>query len=223
MSSTISARAEDYLEAIWLLTREGGGAHTTDIAKKLEVRKSSVTEAIQSLAKKGLLNYQQYAEVTLTKAGEKLGRDVDQRHEVLRKFLIQVLHINPAKADKEACKMEHAVSREVIERLIEFTKCVGLCEKAETSCFRGLSYMKEEGEKMTADQLKPGDRATVIKLTAKGPVRKRMADMGVSKGTILEVKRIAPMGDPIDFKLKGYHLSLRKTEAAGIEIELNHE
>ena len=248
MSETISARAEDYLEAIWLLTRDGrDGAHTTDIAKKLEVRKSSVTEVLQSLARKGMLNYQQYAAVTLTEIGKVKAKEVTRRHEVLRTFLTDVLSINAAKADAEACRLEHAVSREVVERIIEFTEFISTCPRAGEDWIRGLSYQcreidgedrcrtciqgclneldarqggGEQRETITADQMKPGSRGKVVKLTAKGPVRKRMADMGVSRNATMEVRRVAPMGDPIEFLVKGYHLSLRKSEAAGIVVEV---
>ena len=54
-----------------------------------------------------------------------------------------------------------------------------------------------------------------------GRTNKRIADMGVVPGTPVEVERIAPLGDPIDIKVKGYHLSLRKKEAAAITVEFN--
>lgn len=247
MKESISARAEDYLETVWWLCREGGGAHTTDIAERLDVRKASVTEALQSLAKKGLVNYDRYMAVTLTKAGEKLARDVSRRHEVLRRFLTDVLCIKEAKADEEACKLEHALSRQVTERLIAFTEFMETCPRAGHEWVRGLSYQcseidgenrcracieqcltelderqgnETERKMMTADQMKRGERGRIVKLSCKGALAKRMADMGVVRGATLEVKRIAPMGDPIEFKVKGYHLSLRKEEAAGIDVEV---
>ncbi|MFY9375583.1 MAG: FeoA family protein [Kiritimatiellia bacterium] len=55
-------------------------------------------------------------------------------------------------------------------------------------------------------------------MSGAGPVARRIADMGVTKGSVVEVVRVAPLGDPIDVKIKGYHLSLRKAEAAGISV-----
>lgn len=67
--------------------------------------------------------------------------------------------------------------------------------------------------------LKPGQKGKVLKVNARGETNKRIVEMGVTPGAVVEVERVAPLGDPIDIKVKGYHLSLRKEEAEGIEIE----
>lgn len=68
--------------------------------------------------------------------------------------------------------------------------------------------------------LKPGQKGKVLKISAQGATNKRLVEMGVTVGSVIEVERVAPLGDPVDIKVKGYHLSLRKNEAEGIEIEL---
>ncbi|MCH7909652.1 MAG: ferrous iron transport protein A [Candidatus Hydrogenedentes bacterium] len=72
---------------------------------------------------------------------------------------------------------------------------------------------------MTLSSLKPGEKARVVKVRRSGAVHKRIADMGVTPGTVVEVRRIAPLGDPIEVKLRGYNLSLRKDEINAIEVE----
>ena len=67
--------------------------------------------------------------------------------------------------------------------------------------------------------LKPGQKGKVLKINVRGEVNKRIVEMGITPGAVVEVERVAPLGDPIDVKVKGYHLSLRKDEAEGIEIE----
>jgi len=67
--------------------------------------------------------------------------------------------------------------------------------------------------------LKPGQKGKVLRINARGETSKRIVEMGVTPGAVVEVERVAPLGDPIDIKVKGYHLSLRKDEAEGIEIE----
>ena len=71
----------------------------------------------------------------------------------------------------------------------------------------------------TLEELKPGQRARIVKIKGRGAVNKRIVDMGVTPGTIVEVERVAPLGDPIGVKVRGYHLSVRKEEAAGITVE----
>lgn len=75
-------------------------------------------------------------------------------------------------------------------------------------------------EAITLDKVKPGRKGRVIKITGRSGVNKRIADMGVVPGTVVEVERVAPLGDPIDVKLKGYRLSLRKREASNITVEI---
>lgn len=72
---------------------------------------------------------------------------------------------------------------------------------------------------MTLDQLRPGQRARVIKIAGTGAIRRRLMDMGMIRGTEVEVLRTAPLGDPVEYRLLGYHLSLRKTEARMVEVE----
>jgi len=69
------------------------------------------------------------------------------------------------------------------------------------------------------NRLKPGERGKIVKVTGHGPTRRRITEMGVTAGTMVQVVRIAPLGDPIDVKVRGYHLSLRREEAAGITVD----
>ena len=64
--------------------------------------------------------------------------------------------------------------------------------------------------------LAPGEKAIVSKLVGAGSIRRRIIDMGIVPGAEIEMERYAPLGDPIEIKLKGYHLSLRKEEADNI-------
>ncbi len=70
------------------------------------------------------------------------------------------------------------------------------------------------------DELKPMQKGKIIKVSGSGPVHRRLLDMGIVTGAIVEVERIAPLGDPIEVKIKGYHLSLRKEEAKSIAVEV---
>ncbi|MEZ4768026.1 MAG: FeoA family protein [Caldilineales bacterium] len=67
--------------------------------------------------------------------------------------------------------------------------------------------------------LSPHDRATIHEVRARGALRKRLLDMGVIPGAEITVVRIAPLGDPVEYLVKGYHLSLRRSEAAQIVVD----
>ena len=67
--------------------------------------------------------------------------------------------------------------------------------------------------------VKIGKSAKVVKLHGEGAVRRRIMDMGITKGTTVTVRKVAPLGDPIELNLRGYELSIRKSDAEMIEIE----
>lgn len=70
------------------------------------------------------------------------------------------------------------------------------------------------------NELKAGQQGKIVKVKGEGTIRRRLLDMGVIRGTGIEMERVAPLGDPVEVKLKGYHLSLRKEEAANIQVEV---
>jgi len=74
-------------------------------------------------------------------------------------------------------------------------------------------------EKMTLKEVKCGETVTVKKLSGDGPVKRRIMDMGITKGVSIYVRKVAPLGDPVEVTVRGYELSLRKADAEMIEVE----
>ncbi len=116
----LTSSQEDYLEAIYHLEAEHNAARSKDIAERLSVRRASVTGALHALADLHLVNYRPYALVTLTPLGRRVAEDIIQRHEALREFFIAILDVEPTLADDCACKMEHSLPREILDRLVHF-------------------------------------------------------------------------------------------------------
>ena len=85
---------------------------------------------------------------------------------------------------------------------------------------KGKSKTKGKAN-MTLAGLKLKQKAVVVRIERRGPISKRLADMGIGRGALVDVERVAPLGDPIVVKVKGYHLSLRKEEAAGIIVSID--
>ena len=98
----------------------------------------------------------------------------------------------------------------------------GSCVKCIAQCLDEVKKQILKGEERrvsaTLKEMKPGEKGRIEQIGGEGAVRRRIADMGMTKGSLVEVVRVAPLGDPIDVKIKGYHLSLRKDEAAGIQV-----
>ena len=72
---------------------------------------------------------------------------------------------------------------------------------------------------MTLKDIKVGQRAKVLKVNGEGAVRRRIMDMGITKGVEIYVRKFAPLGDPMEITVRGYELSLRKADAAMVETE----
>ena len=71
----------------------------------------------------------------------------------------------------------------------------------------------------TLKDIKIGQPVQVVKLHGEGPVRRRIMDMGITKGTEVRVRKVAPLGDPLEVTVRGYELSIRKSDAEMIEVE----
>lgn len=249
-SISLSPNMEDYLETIFHLVRTKTVARSKDIARKLEVKRSSVTGALRSLSQKGLVDYEPYGYVTLTRDGTEIATKIVRRHEALRDFFVRVLSIDAVEADEAACKMEHGVSKQIVDRLLDFADFVEVCPRAGAKWIHGFGYQcadkavsketcercmqknldafiqepnhKEKDnapETFSLSKLQPGERGQIIGIKGQSSVKKRIRDMGITGGTVVEVVRIAPLGDPIEVKVKGYHLTLRKEEAQDISVK----
>ncbi len=71
----------------------------------------------------------------------------------------------------------------------------------------------------TLKDAKVGENVTVAKLHGEGPVKRRIMDMGITKGVEIHIRKVAPLGDPMELNLRGYELSIRKADAENIEIQ----
>jgi DtxR family Mn-dependent transcriptional regulator len=142
----LSGSLEDYVETIFLLQRQNLTARSKDIAERLDVRRASVTGALRALAKKGLVNYAPYESVTLTEKGNDVAREVLKRHNTIKRFLNEVLGFDETTAETDACKMEHALSREVRERLKVFMDFVDLCPRTGPDWLSGFRHFYRDGD-----------------------------------------------------------------------------
>lgn len=114
MEADMSHYAEDYLEAIYRLQKEKGVAKTTELADALNVVPGSVTNTIQHLRKHGLVKHEPYKGIKLTSKGEKIALGILRRHRLAERLLTDVLNANWSTVHDNACKLEHALSEEVI-------------------------------------------------------------------------------------------------------------
>ena len=136
---TLSASLEDYLEAIYHITAEKKAARARDISLRLKVNSSSVTGALRALAGRKLVNYAPYDVITLTSKGRPIAKDIVRRHRALSDFFVKVLSVEKKIADEGACKMEHALPHEILDRLVEFVESVDTSRDKGTARLKGFA------------------------------------------------------------------------------------
>jgi DtxR family Mn-dependent transcriptional regulator len=239
-SLTLTAALEDYLETIFEVIQDRKVARVRDIAQARQVKPGSVTPALKRLEDMGMIRYERREYITLTDDGVQVARRVHARHHVLVDFFTQILKMDPASAEKDACAMEHHLSDGAMDRLVSLFEFMQTCpDKMPTflqefhtqalspgsrrgQVCHGCIESKECGappqDVRSLAALQPGDTGRVSLVNASGAIRQRLLDMGMLPGALIQVERTAPSGDPIWVRLHGYQLSLRKREAEAIQV-----
>lgn len=113
----IQESGENYLETILNLERRNGVVRSVDIANALGFSKPSVSRAMGILRKAGLIEQEAYGNITLTESGRQRASDVFHRHTLITQFLIHVLSVDPQIAEQDACRIEHVISPETLEKM----------------------------------------------------------------------------------------------------------
>ncbi len=118
----MTSNQEDYLEAIHKILQGRPVVRVKEIAAELEVSKPSVTSALQTLSRDGLVNYEPYGLITLTEAGKKRAGMIFQKHKIIEEFFERILGIDEVEAAQQACVMEHGLDNHTFMRLIQFMR-----------------------------------------------------------------------------------------------------
>lgn len=247
--NSISASQEDYLEAIYHITSEKQAARAKDISRRLKVKNPSVTGALRILADKGMINYTPYDIVTLTRGGRRVAEDVIRKHEVLYDFFKRILGVDAMDAEEGACEVEHAVSPNVLEKLIKFVEYLDVCPRTGPdwidsfkeycrngadleNCINCVSLRLEDLQKkkvkvmeegkniLTLCELKQAQKGKIIKIKGRGEVLKQIVGMGFQPGIIVAAEQKDSDSGYMGVKIKGYHISIRKDDACRIIVEI---
>jgi DtxR family Mn-dependent transcriptional regulator len=146
-SPTESSSLEDYLEAIFLLSGSVGGAvRVTDLSDKLGVSKPSASAAVKRLTEEGLVSHEPYGDIKLTTTGRRRARDVASRHELLLRFLHDILGLEETIAEADACRLEHGLGPETVKRLSQFVEFLTGGKHGEKPWNRGFNEYLSAGK-----------------------------------------------------------------------------
>ena len=138
---------EDYLETIFELDKKKRAVRVKDIAKQMDVKMPTVSSMLKTLNKRGLVNYEKYEYIELTKSGAKVGKEMQRRHKILYQFLSDILRIDTAIADEEACKMEHSLSPATLDRLTDFMEFIQSCPRTGANWLQYFEEYRKQGRK----------------------------------------------------------------------------
>jgi DtxR family Mn-dependent transcriptional regulator len=228
---------EDYLKALYGLSRNGKTVTTTEIAEYFEIAPASVTEMLKKLAKKGYVKYSPYHGAKLTEKGLQVAEKITRKHRLLERFLHDVLRIRNDRVHVEACEMEHALSDQAEESLCRLMKHPDKCPDDEkiipacnlpfSSCEecvelhrRGLEEVGRRQEKLVSmSNLKEGQQGKVSFIRGEHRVLQRLLDMGLTPGTSINVVRVAPLKGPVEVSVRGSRLALGQDIAANVFVD----
>lgn len=122
MALDLGESLEDYLESLFILNQEHGKIRSVDVAKRMKVSKPSVNKAMNVLKEKGYVLQESYGDIHFTPVGKDLAKRVYTRHTTISKFLVDILGVEPATADQEACHIEHVISEDTFQKISNYKK-----------------------------------------------------------------------------------------------------
>ena len=184
----LTARVEDYLEAILEIEMSGEVATVTQIAKNLGVTKATVTAALKRLKIVELLEHERYGDVILTEEGRKRALVVYRRHEFLTDFFVRILGFSRKRAQQVACVMEHEIDEVTEKRLAAFTDAISVADRKNEPWVEALlAKLNDTSQPLPVPlcMVKDGTSGVIARLTAQHELRKRLISMGLVTGVEL--------------------------------------
>jgi DtxR family Mn-dependent transcriptional regulator len=196
----LTAPVEDYLKAIYEITRRDGTASTNEVAFALDVAAASVTGMIRRLAQQGYLDHVPYRGVQLTAEGRRAALRTIRRHRIIETYLTKVLGYAWDRVHDEAERLEHAASDELIERL---AAALGHpTEDPHGAPIPTAEGSVDERRHRTLADLEVGERARMVRVSDKNPSLLRyLAEIALQPGADVEVIARAPFDGPLTLRV----------------------
>ena len=229
---------EDYLKAVYKLSRNGNAVSTTEISRILKVAPASVTEMLKKLAEKNYIEYSPYHGTTLTNNGRRIAERMARKHRLLERFLHDVLKIDKVKVHSQACEMEHSLSDDAEESLCRLLKhpdrcpddgkeippCdlqIRSCEECMQLHSKGLEEVGKHNQNLVSIcHLKEGQCGKISFIRGGHNVLQRLLDMGLTPGAKICVVRVAPLGGPVELLVRSSKLALGKGIASKVFVDI---
>jgi DtxR family Mn-dependent transcriptional regulator len=221
MSGLFSESLEDYLLVIYEMEINGQVPRVKNISDVLSKKSTSVIDALKKLGASELVEYERHNFIKITPKGISKAQHIFRRRMLFSSFLTSVLKIPSSQSSELAMKLEH-IDSEDFSRGIETLQLY--FEKypeafAEFEKFMIAHKKNPHISYSTLSSIGLHEKVKVLEVKGSDFIKKRLIAMGFVPGVELEIIGTAPMGDPIEIKIRGYNLALRKEEAANIYVE----
>ena len=183
----VSNQAEEYLEAIYRLESKVGFARTMDLARELGVVPGSITNTIENLERKGLVIHEPYKGVKLTGNGQKIASSILRRHRLAERLLTDFLHLDWSEVHDPACKLEHALSPEIVKLLEKALGHPKRCPHGNPIPTKCGGIIEEETVALT--ELDAKTSGVIVKITEeKAEILKQLTELKLTPGERVEVE-----------------------------------
>lgn len=224
---TLSRSSQDYVKAIYNLTREGEPTNTVALAEILEVKPASVTNMLQKLdeSEPRLVNYQKHHGVSLTKEGERAALQLIRRHRLIEQFLHQVLGYSWDKVHPEAEVLEHAISPYFEEKVAEYLGDPQFDPHGDPIPSQSLS-MAKEGPLALLSELEPGEQAVVHRVRDQSSdLLLYLGEIGLLPGRQVRVLQRNPFDGAMQVAIeeKTEHPILSRMTSQQVLVEMQHK
>jgi len=217
---------ENYLETILALEQSNPVVRVKDIANAMGVRMASVTNILKKLSSRGMVRYERYGKVSLTDLGRTHAERVMNRHHLLEVFFHKVLGVDRATAAADACKVEHALSKQTVEKLLNYLESneyIGAVQRnivrRSESALADLAGLQQcNGSTVRLVDLASGKAAKVVAVYATPDEAEHLRGLGLSPGTTVERVGSSSSG-MISVRIHNLSLSLTASEASQIAVK----
>ncbi|HEY8163954.1 MAG TPA: metal-dependent transcriptional regulator [Gemmatimonadaceae bacterium] len=217
-SDSLTGPVEDYLKAIYALGSSGAAVATNDIAGRLALAPASVSGMVRRLAEQGLLSYEPYRGVRLTDTGRRAALRTLRRHRVIESYLSTALHYPWDRVHKEAERLEHAASDELVDRM-----AAAIGEPATDphgAPIPSRDGVMDEKELVSLDELAAGHGVRVVRVSDDNPEMLRyLGELSITPGAEVLIVSKAPFGGPISLRIGREVLSIGPELAAQVMVE----
>lgn len=212
----LSESAEMMIKNINELASNGERVRTSDLSAKTELKPASVTEMIQRLGEIGLVDYEPYHGVHLTKQGQHVANVIDHRFNMLKRFLTEILGVEKEEAAEVACRMEHILTKDVEKKLSSFLG-IDYDEESDLFCHKVNIEAEDEPEFVSLTNFKEGKTGKVRLVLEKSELTETLSNAGLSPGRNIIVKK--SNGEIYDIETEEGTLSLDNDLAAKIILQ----